>query len=74
MCRDGFAGANGVFRSLWYVSFQKGQRGLASVDPQPAAGLMHVFLDRGLGQPELHSDFLVGEEGGQPQALFLTRA
>ena len=33
-----------------------------------------MLLDRGLRQAEPGGDFLVGQEGGQPQTFFLTRA
>lgn len=33
-----------------------------------------MFLDRRLGQVEPGGDFLVGQEGRQPQTFFLTRA
>jgi hypothetical protein len=71
---DGGISANGVFRSLWYVSFQYRQRGLAAIDAQPAASLVHVLLDGRFGQAEPGGDFLVGQEGRQPEALLLTRA
>ena len=62
------------FVELWYVSFQNRQRGLAPVDAQPAAALVYVLLDRRLRQAQPNGDFLVSQEGGQPQTLFLTRA
>ena len=67
------AAANGVIRP-WYVSFQKGEGGLAPVDAHPAAGLVHVLLDGGLRQAKPGGDFLVGQEGGQPQTFFLAGA
>jgi hypothetical protein len=66
--------ANGVIRMPWYVSFQEGQRRLAPVDAHPAAGLVHMFLDGGFGQAEPGGDFLVGQEGGEPQTFFLAGA
>jgi hypothetical protein len=71
--RRNLAAANGVFRP-WYVSFQERQRRLAPVDPHPAAGLVDMLLDRGLGQAEPDRDFLVGQEGCEPQTFFLTGA
>lgn len=65
--------AYGALRSRRYLWSQKGQGGLAPVDAQSLAGGVDVFLDRRLGQAEFGSDFLVGPEGRQPQALFLTR-
>ena len=65
--------ANGVIRP-WYVSFQTSERRLAPVDAHAAAGLVYVFLDRGLGQAELRGDLLVGQEGGEPQTFFLAGA
>ena len=35
---------------------------------------MHMFLDGGLRQPQADGDLLVGQEGRQPQTLFLARA
>ena len=58
----------------WYVSFQKGQGGLAPVHAQPAAGFVDVLFDGGFRQAQLDGDFLVGQEGGEPQAFFLTGA
>jgi hypothetical protein len=58
----------------WYVSFQKGQRGLAPVHPEPAASLVHVLLDGGLRKAEPDGDFLVGEESRESQTLFLSCA
>lgn len=65
--------ANGVFRP-WYFLFQERQRRLAPIDTHPAAGLMDMLLDGGLGQAKPDSDFLVGQEGRQPQTLFLAGA
>lgn len=73
MNRRTFVVANGVFRP-WYVSFQKGERGLAPVYPQPAARLVHMLLDGGLRQAQPGGDFLVSQKGRQPQALFLAGA
>ena len=58
----------------WYVSFQKGQGGLAPVHAQPAAGFVDVLFDGGFRQAQLDGDFLVGQEGRQSQAFFLTCA
>jgi hypothetical protein len=62
-----------VFRIVWYVSFQSRQCGLAAVHAQAPASLMHVFLHGRLGQAKPRGDFLVGQEGGEPQTFFLTR-
>ena len=53
---------------------QKGEGRLAPVHAEPAAGLVHVLLDRGFRQAEADRDLLVRQEGGQSQAFFLTRA
>ena len=70
----GRGAVHGVFRMLWYVSFQKSQRGLAPIDPQTAAGLVDMLLHGGLGKAQARGDFLVRKEGRQPQAFFLSCA
>lgn len=64
---------NGVLRSLWYFWLQQGQGGLAPVDTETLAGGVDVLFHRRFGQTQLGGDFLIGQEGRQTQALFLTR-
>lgn len=59
---------------LWYFSFQKRQRGLAAIDAETAAGFVHVFFYGGFRKAQPDGDFLVRQEGREPQAFFLSCA